>query len=100
MKLAALILLARKASVLLNVFALGLNARTQDTTCLFRNPGRLARSLLSMFVVMPLFAAALASAFDLHPAVKIALVALAVAPIPPLLPKKLMKAGGQSSYVI
>src|SRR5262245_990881 len=98
MNVTALILLALKASVFLNVFALGLDARPQDMVYLFRNPGRLARSLLSMFVVMPLFAVMLASAFDLHPAVKIALVALAVAPIPPLLPKKLMKAGGRSSY--
>ena len=100
MNLATLIPLALKASIFLNVFALGLNARAQDATCLLRDPGRLARSLLSMFVVMPLFAATIAYAFDLHPAVKIALVALAVAPIPPLLPKRLLKAGGQSSYVI
>src|SRR5882672_4433014 len=100
MNTVALIPLVLKTSVFLNVFALGLNAGPRDATCLFRNPGRLARSLLSMFVVMPLFASALASTFDLHPAVKIALVALAVAPIPPLLPKRLMKAGGESSYAI
>jgi BASS family bile acid:Na+ symporter len=100
MNTAALITLALKLSVFLNVFALGLNARGRDATWLFRNPGRLAQALSSMFVVMPLFAAALASVFDLHPAVKIALIALAVAPIPPLLPKKALKAGGESSYVI
>jgi BASS family bile acid:Na+ symporter len=100
MNTAALIMLALKASVFLNVFALGLNAGRRDATYLFRNPGRLAQALSSMFVVMPLFAATLASVFDLHPAVKIALIALAVAPIPPLLPKKAMKAGGESSYVI
>lgn len=100
MNIAALIPLALKASVFLNVFALGLNASPRDAACLFRKPGRLARLLLSMFVVMPLFAALIASAFDLHPAVKIALIALAVAPVPPVLPKKAMKAGGESSYAI
>ncbi len=100
MNIAALIMLALKASVFLNVFALGLNARPLDATYLFRNPGRLAQSLTSMYLVMPLFAAALAYAFDLHPAVKIALVALAVAPIPPLLPKRAMKVGGESCYTI
>jgi BASS family bile acid:Na+ symporter len=100
MNLAALILLALKASIFLNVFSLGFNASPQDATYLFRNPGRLARALSSMYVVMPLFAAALAFAFDLHPAVKIALVALAVSPIPPLLPKKEMRAGAESSFVI
>jgi BASS family bile acid:Na+ symporter len=53
-----------------------------------------------MFVVMPMFAVALAAPFDLHPAVKIALVALAVAPVPPLLPRRLMKAGGEPSFAI
>ncbi|MGH9855063.1 MAG: bile acid:sodium symporter family protein [Blastocatellia bacterium] len=100
MNTAALIILALKASVFLNVFALGLNASPRDATYLLRNPKRLAQALSSMFVVMPLFAAALASAFDLHPAVKLALITLAVAPIPPLLPKKAMKAGGESSYAI
>lgn len=100
MNLAALILLAVKASIFLNVFSLGLNAGMRDATYLLRRPSRLARALLPMFVVMPLFAAVIASAFDLHPAVKIALIALAVAPIPPLLPKKEMKAGGEPSFVI
>ncbi|MGH9938965.1 MAG: bile acid:sodium symporter family protein [Blastocatellia bacterium] len=100
MSAATLILLALKASIFLNVFSLGLAASWRDVISLFRSPGRLARSVSSMYVVMPLFAAALASAFDPHPAVKIALIALAVAPIPPLLPKKEMKAGGESSYVI
>ncbi|MGE0126608.1 MAG: bile acid:sodium symporter family protein [Blastocatellales bacterium] len=100
MNLTTLILLALKASIFLNVFGLGLNASSRDAMYLLRRPGRLARALLSMFVVMPLFAAVIASAFDLHPAVKIALIALAVAPIPPLLPKKEIKAGGESSFVI
>ncbi len=100
MNTAALIMLALKASVFINVFALGLNASPRDATWLFRNPKQLAKALSSMFVVMPLFAAALASVFDLHPAVKIALIALSVAPIPPLLPKKAMKVAGESSYVI
>lgn len=100
MSLTTLIQFALGASVFLDVFSLGLKANARDATCFFRNSGKLARALLSMFIVMPLFAAALASAFDLHPVVKIALVALAVAPVPPLLPKEAMKAGGRSSYAI
>jgi BASS family bile acid:Na+ symporter len=100
MNLEPLILPALKASIFLNVFALGLNARGRDATYLFRNPEKLARALLSMFIVMPLFAAAVAYAFDLRPAVKIALVALAVAPLPPLLPKKAVRGGCEPSYTI
>jgi bile acid:Na+ symporter, BASS family len=51
-----------------------------------------------MHVIMPLIAVALAEVFDLHPAVKIALVALALSPVPPVLPKKEIKSGGTSAY--
>lgn len=95
-----LILLALKASILLAVFALGLAASTKDATYLFRNPRQLVRALLPMYIIMPLVAGAIASAFDLYPAVKIALVVLSVSPIPPILPKKQLKAGGEESYTI
>jgi len=95
-----LIMLAVKASIALTVFALGLAARLDDVLFVFRRPGLLLRSLLAMNVVMPVVAAALAIAFDLHPAVKIALVALGVSPVPPVLPRKQRKAGGRGSYAI
>jgi bile acid:Na+ symporter, BASS family len=38
--------------------------------------------------------------FNLHPAIKIALVALAISPVPPVLPGKQEKAGGSASYTI
>jgi BASS family bile acid:Na+ symporter len=38
--------------------------------------------------------------FHLHPVVEITLIALAVSPIPPLLPKRALKAGGDASYTI
>jgi BASS family bile acid:Na+ symporter len=53
-----------------------------------------------MNLLMPLFAVALVVIFPLNPAVEIALVALAISPIPPVLPKKMMKAGGTESYAI
>jgi bile acid:Na+ symporter, BASS family len=100
MRLATLIPLVLKVSIMLNVFGLGLNASAQDATSLFRRPHQLLRSLLAMHVVMLLCTTVLAVNFDLHPAVKIALVALAVSPIPPLLSKKTRKAGGEASYAI
>jgi BASS family bile acid:Na+ symporter len=93
-----LILLGLKTSIILIVFGLGLNANLREITHLFRKPGLLIRSLLSMNVIMPTFAAILAAVFNLHPATKIALVVLGVSPIPPVLPKKQFKAGGQAPY--
>jgi BASS family bile acid:Na+ symporter len=100
MSLQTLILLVLKASIVLSVLAVGLRASLQDATYLFRRPGLLLRALLAMNVLTPLFAIALVLLFDLARAVEIALVALAVSPIPPVLPKKMLKAGGGESYVI
>ena len=86
--------------LLLLVATLGLQANPEDGTALLRQPVRLLRSLVSMLVVMPIVAAVLARAFDLDPAVKIALVALALSPVPPFLPPKNIRSGGESSYVI
>jgi len=96
----SLILLALKASIVLAVFAIGLASRVDDTLFLLSRPKLLVRSVLAINVVMPLVAAAMAWSFDLPEAVEMALVALAVSPVPPLLPKKQVKARGEPSYAI
>jgi BASS family bile acid:Na+ symporter len=98
--LAALIGLAVRASIALAVFALGLSASVRSAAYLLQRPGCLVRSLFAMNVVMPLVAAALAVAFALYPAVKIALVALAVSPVPPILPYRQLEAGGRAAYAL
>lgn len=100
MTLATLAPLMMQASIVLTVTAIGLRARRGDVSSLLADRGRLARSLLAMYGVMPLLAVTLAVVFGLHPAVEVALVALAVSPVPPLLPKKELKAGGRGSYVV
>ena len=76
MNMTAIILLMLKASIMLSVFAIGLKATFADATFLFRRPSHLLRALLSMNVLMPLAAWALAAPFDLHPAVKITLLVI------------------------
>jgi BASS family bile acid:Na+ symporter len=100
MDLAALLPHAITLSIVLLVLGLGLHATWRDAFYLFHHPGLLFRSVLAMNVIMPLVAAGLVLAFDLPLAVKVALVALAVSPVPPLLPKKEFKAGGDTSYAI
>jgi len=100
MNLQKLIPLVLQVSVLLTVFAIGLRASLRDATYMFHKPGKLIRALISMNVLMPLFAVFLISVFDLTPAVRIALVALSLSPIPPLLPNKLVKKGATDSYAI
>jgi len=100
MTIAELIALAIQLSMSLIIFCVALESRFGDVIFLWRRPGLLLRSLVSMLVVMPVFAVLMAVWFDLNPAVELALVALALAPVPPILPGRQMKAGGESPYVV
>jgi bile acid:Na+ symporter, BASS family len=100
MNLATLIPAVLKGSIFVGVFALGLEAGWKSAGSLFRRPGDLLRSVVALYLVMPILALALATRFELQLPVKIALLALSVSPIPPLLPKKELKAGGSKEYTI
>jgi BASS family bile acid:Na+ symporter len=51
----------------------------------------LLRSVFAMNVAMPAVVSAVVVLFGLHPAVKVALIALAVSPVPPFLPSQAVK---------
>jgi BASS family bile acid:Na+ symporter len=67
---------------------------------LLRNPSLLVRSLLSMNVLLPLFAALMVALVELRPAIEIALVALSISPVPPFLPRKQLALVADQEYVI
>lgn len=92
--------LAIRGSIFLLVFAIGLDATIREVSYLVRRPGLLVRSILSMNVVMPVFAIAVVLLFKLNPEIKVALVALAISPVPPILPRRQAKAGGAHDYTI
>jgi bile acid:Na+ symporter, BASS family len=100
MTLQTLILAVFKISLFLSVFAVGLKASVSDATYLFRRPRQLTLALLAINVLMPVFAVALVLIFSLEPAVEIALVMLAISPLPPLLTNKLTKVGVKESYAL
>lgn len=96
----ATVLLLLQISIIGTVLSYGLRATVSDALYLARHPGLLLRSVLAMFVVMPLIAIAIVELFPLPKATEIALVALSISPIPPLLPKKEGKAGGDGGYAL
>lgn len=100
MTIAQIIQLILTSSIFLNVLALGLAADFADATYLFRRPMQLLRAILSMNVLMVLIVVGAASYFDLTFPVKVALLALAVSPVPPLLPVKEQKHGATESYAV
>lgn len=94
------ILFILNAALFVIVFTFGLKASVHDATYLFRRPGQLARALLAMNVLMPLFIVGLVFIFDLNPVVRFTLVALSVSPIVPLAPLRTLKAGATSASAI
>jgi len=94
------ILLVLNAGLFAMVFTFGLNATVHDATYLFRRPAELARALIAMNVLMPLFAVSLVLIFDLIPVVRFTLVALSVSPILPVAPLRILKAGATSASTI
>jgi bile acid:Na+ symporter, BASS family len=96
--LADILSIVLKTSIFLTVLSLGLRTSAREVVSLAREPRRLVRSTVAMMVIMPAVAVAIALSFDLHPAVKIALVALSVSPVPPVWPKRAIKWGGDESF--
>jgi len=92
--------LVLQASIVMTVFGFGLQATVADILYLLRRPALLVRSIGAMYLVMPLVAIALATTFNLLPSVRIAMIALALSPMPPLLPGKQGKAGGHTPYAL
>jgi bile acid:Na+ symporter, BASS family len=100
MTAAALIVLAIKVSLALTVLATGMRSKPGDHFWLFRRPSLLARTIVSMNIMMPLTAVLMVSILRLNPAVEVALVALSMSPVPPLLPRKAVGTVASSSYTI
>ncbi|GFE85169.1 bile acid:sodium symporter family protein [Steroidobacter agaridevorans] len=100
MDLKQFVVIALQVSVFCMVFGFGLKTTTQDLSYLIRRPSLLVRSLLAVFVVMPIVAVLLAVLFDFERTVERTLIALAVSPVPPLLPRKESKAGGDEHYAL
>jgi BASS family bile acid:Na+ symporter len=95
-----IVVLTLQVSIILTVIGFGLEATSDDLLYALRRPRLLARSLTAMFVIMPLFAIPLTTIFHFQRAVAIALVALSISPVPPLLPRKVTKAGGLAPFGI
>lgn len=75
-----LIMLALKT--MLTVFGFGLQAILSDLGYLARRPWLLIRSVVSMLVIMPAAALAMIAIFPMRPSVEIAIMALAISPVP------------------
>jgi BASS family bile acid:Na+ symporter len=80
------------------VLTVALNADRGDLVYVLRRPRLLARSILSVMIIPPIAAAILVSILPLEPAVKAALMLMAAAPVPPLVPGGEVGIGARKSY--
>jgi len=98
MRLATAVLAAANVSLAMSVLCVGLRASPQEARYLPRHRDLLFRSLLSTSVITPLFALWAALVFDLPRQVGVALIALAMSPLPSFLPTRTMKLGGDTAF--
>ncbi|MCG6928299.1 MAG: hypothetical protein LJF30_23690 [Acidobacteria bacterium] len=94
-----MLVLTLKASIAVLLFATGMSVTVKDVAWLWRRPVLLGKSVLAMYVVAPAVAVLMARTLDLPKPTEVALVVLAVCAGAPLLPRKLLKLGGDVSYV-
>src|SRR4051812_22974686 len=99
MSIATILGLGIQVSIFLTVLSLGMQAGLNDLTHMSRRSRLLGRAFLSMYITMPVFAVLMVKLLDLDPTVKVVIIALSVAPVPPLFPVKALKTGGEASFI-
>ena len=97
---ADIVKLVLTGGIALTVFAIGLRSRPADTLQLVRQPMLGLRAMTSMFVLTPIFVIAVTMAVALGRPDRAALIALAVSPMPPILPRREATVGGEGDYAV
>jgi hypothetical protein len=82
-----MMLVLLKVSIAGLIFAIGTNTTAQDVTYFWQRPMLLVKSLVAMYMVMPVAAVMMAWILDPPPQTELALVVLAICAGAPLLPK-------------
>jgi bile acid:Na+ symporter, BASS family len=88
------------SSVVLIVVSIGMNVRPGTALAFLKSPIPVSKAMLAMFVAMPLFTLLITWWLPLENSARIALLALSVSPMPPLLPRKEVKLGADMEYAI
>ena len=92
--------LALQASLFLLVLSLGLESRTRDIFYVLCRPALLLRALVAVNVIVPAAAIAMCILLPIAPCTKAGLIMMAVSPVAPFAPLKMLKREAERSYVI
>lgn len=100
MDLKAIIPIVIQISLILIVASIGLQSKWSDLTYPLRRPGLLFRGFIAVYVAVPVTAVVLAMSLPIEPIVKVGIVAMALSPLAPFAPGKMLKAGAETAFVV
>lgn len=100
MDLKALLPVVIQISLILIVASIGLQSGWRDLLYASKRPGLQLRGFAAVYVVVPAVAIVLALLLPLEPLVRIGIVAMAVSPLAPFVPGKMLKAGSDTPFVV
>lgn len=86
------------ASLFLLALNVGLDATVADLMSVFRSPGRLLAAFSAVNVIVPVAAIVLVRLAPISAAAAAGVLLMAISPAPPLIPGKVLKAGGGKAY--
>ena len=87
-------------SLALLVFTVGLQSRLEDLVYVWRQPRMLLSGILAVNVVVPVVAVLMVLLLPIAPVTRAGLVAMAIAPMAPFLPGKMLKLGAGPSFAV
>jgi bile acid:Na+ symporter, BASS family len=93
MDIRSIIVLFMQISLVMLVVSIGMQAQWRDLLAVWRQPKMLLRAILAVNVVVPAVAVIAVLALPMAPIIKLGIVAMAVSPMPPFVPGKMVKAG-------
>jgi BASS family bile acid:Na+ symporter len=91
--------LVLQLALILTVGSVGLRANWHDVVNTIARPVGLLRSIVAINIVVPAVAVLMGMALPLPPAIKFGIVIMAVSPLAPFVPGKLIKAGAEASRI-
>jgi len=100
MDVRALIPVLIQVSLTLIVGSAGMKCEWRDLNGALKQPGRLLRGIVAVNVVVPLAALLIVLILPIDRAVKQGIVIMAVSPLAPLIPGRLLKAGAHASVAV
>lgn len=100
MDAAKLVNLVVITSVVLVVVSIGMSTSPGTAVRLLRSPATVSKAMFAMFVAMPLFTLLVTWVLPLETDVRIALLALSLSPMPPVMPVTQKKVGASFDYAI